>query len=236
MFSFGPEFVGNEEELYKTERFKRHAAGVVGMLDTMINCFGPDLEPATKALTDLGARHVAYGVLPAHYGIVGQALLHTLETALGDKWTPAVQKGWTLIFGFVSTTMMAGANSHMESTMRQKQRTSARQGEPSRADDNQDRPITSDVLLKLTGYKPPAPPKKIKDLAEMVGEGFDITSSHDEEFPDDLTETSSSIDGVDLVEGEVNYMKMVERVYTTWDIIKRIPNYTEVAGVLLFQK
>jgi hypothetical protein len=226
MFSFGPEFVGNEEELYKTERFKRHAAGVVGMLDTMINCFGPDLEPATKALTDLGARHVAYGVLPAHYGIVGQALLHTLETALGDKWTPAVQKGWTLIFGFVSTSMCAGANEHLQKTMRQKH--SARQGAPDPADDKPGRAISPEVLFKLTGYKPPT---KVKKLEEMIDEGFDI-SADKEDMPDDLTLTSGSGDD----EAEVNYMKMVERVYTTWDTIKKIPNYTEVAGVLLFQK
>jgi hypothetical protein len=233
MYKFGPEFVGNEVELYKSERFKRHAAGVVGMLDTMVNMIGPDLEPATKTLTDLGARHVAYGVLPAHYGIVGQALLHTLETALGDKWTPAVEKGWTLIYGFVSTSMMAGANHHLQRTMRQKERLSARQGEPGPADDMPDRPITSNILFKLTGYKPAAPPKKIIDLAEMIDEGFTIVT-HDEDLLDDLTLTSSSRS--DFVEGEVNYLMMVERVYTTWDIIKRIPNYTEVAGVLLFQK
>lgn len=37
MFSFGPEFVGNEESLYTSTKFKAHANGVVSMLDTAVN-------------------------------------------------------------------------------------------------------------------------------------------------------------------------------------------------------
>ncbi len=33
-----------------------------------------------------------YGVIAAHYDIVGQALLATLESALGDAWTPPVKE------------------------------------------------------------------------------------------------------------------------------------------------
>jgi hemoglobin-like flavoprotein len=63
----------------------------------------------TQALEDLGRRHVAYGVIPDHYPIVGEALLHTLETALECAWTPTVKEGWTTIYAFVSTTMIRGA-------------------------------------------------------------------------------------------------------------------------------
>ena len=33
-----------------------------------------------------------------------------------------------------------------------------------------------------------------------------------------------------------DYSRMVVEVCMTWDIVKRIPNYCEVAGVLLFKK
>jgi methyl-accepting chemotaxis protein len=81
------------------------------MLDVAVNMLGPDLDPVTHALKELGERHLAYGVIPDHYPIVGQALLSTLEAALGDGWTPQVKEGWTAIYGFVSTTMIAGVNS-----------------------------------------------------------------------------------------------------------------------------
>ena len=41
--------------------------------------------------------------------MVGEALLSTLETALGDAWTPTVEEGWTAIYVFISTTMIKGA-------------------------------------------------------------------------------------------------------------------------------
>ena len=79
------------------------------MLDVAVNMLGPDLEPVSIALEELGARHVKYGVIEDHYPIVGEALLTTLESALGDSWTPTVQEGWTFIYTFVSNTMIKGA-------------------------------------------------------------------------------------------------------------------------------
>jgi hemoglobin-like flavoprotein len=39
----------------------------------------------------LGARHSGYGVAAAHYAIVGEALLWTLERGLGEGFTPEVR-------------------------------------------------------------------------------------------------------------------------------------------------
>ena len=45
-------------------------------------------EVLTSALKGLGQRHVAYGVRPEHYPIVGTILLETFADVLGDDWTP----------------------------------------------------------------------------------------------------------------------------------------------------
>lgn len=37
MYSFGPQFVGKEETLYQSDKFKVHAKGVVSMLDQAVN-------------------------------------------------------------------------------------------------------------------------------------------------------------------------------------------------------
>jgi hemoglobin-like flavoprotein len=101
----------DDEEMFKNPRFLMHARRVVKMLDVAVDMLGPDLGPVSHALKLLGERHVAYGVIPDHYPIVGQALLATLEAALGSSWTPQVQEGWAAIYGFVSATMVAGATS-----------------------------------------------------------------------------------------------------------------------------
>ena len=115
LFPFAEEYGEDPEGLiFKDPIFVKHAKSVVAMLDVAVNMLGPDLEPVTEALEDLGARHCQYGVLPAHYPIVGEALLKTLGAALGDAWTPTVEKGWTGIFGFVATSMQRGATTFTE--------------------------------------------------------------------------------------------------------------------------
>jgi Globin len=109
MFSFGAHFEVEDDGLYSSPLFKRHARGLFQMLDAAIQMLGPDMEPLSVELKELGARHTGYGVLPPHYAVVGQALLFTLEAALGDKWTPTVQKGWEGVYHFVSSAMMEGA-------------------------------------------------------------------------------------------------------------------------------
>ena len=63
-----------------------------------------------KALRGLGARHVKYGALPAHYPLVGGALLTTFEQYLQEKWTPKVKQAWTGAYGAISEIMLDGAD------------------------------------------------------------------------------------------------------------------------------
>jgi hemoglobin-like flavoprotein len=64
------------------------------------------LVPHVKAL---GARHAGYGVTVAHYGIVAEALMWTLERGLGDEFTPDVRSAWAKVYGVLAGTMQAGA-------------------------------------------------------------------------------------------------------------------------------
>ena len=62
------------------------------------------------ALRGLGARHVKYGALPAHYPLVGSALLTTFRQYLKDKWTPEVKQAWVDAYGAISEIMLDGAD------------------------------------------------------------------------------------------------------------------------------
>lgn len=116
LFPFAQQYKNDDEALFKAPVFVAHAKSVVKMLDLAVNLLGPDLEPVTRALEQLGARHEQYNVVSEHYPIVGEALLKTLEAALGDKWTPSLKQGWASIFTFISTSMQNGAgNSASES-------------------------------------------------------------------------------------------------------------------------
>ncbi len=64
------------------------------------------LVPQVKAL---GARHANYGVTVAHYGIVAEALMWTLERGLGSAFTPNVRSAWAKVYGVLAGTMQVGA-------------------------------------------------------------------------------------------------------------------------------
>ena len=65
-------------------------------------------EPARlmPAVEILGQRHRGYGVKPAHYGTVAEALLWTLEQGLKHDFTPAVKSAWTKVYTLLAETMI----------------------------------------------------------------------------------------------------------------------------------
>lgn len=60
-------------------------------------------------LKDLGRRHAGYGVSNLHYETVGAALMLTLETGLGDDFTPDVREAWDAAYQLIAEVMQEGA-------------------------------------------------------------------------------------------------------------------------------
>ena len=67
-----------------------------------------DLERLVPEIQELGRRHRDYGVTPDHYGVVGAALLWTLEKELGNAFTPSVRAAWAETYYLLAETMKAG--------------------------------------------------------------------------------------------------------------------------------
>jgi len=68
-----------------------------------------NIETVVPIAQDLAKRHVAYGVEPAHYELVGAALLWTLEQGLGDAFTPETRASWTAAYTTLSGVMIGAA-------------------------------------------------------------------------------------------------------------------------------
>ncbi len=65
-------------------------------------------EKAVPMLQRLGDRHRGYGVEPGHYPLVGGVLIDTLESALGDAFTPEAREAWSGAFQQIAAIMSAG--------------------------------------------------------------------------------------------------------------------------------
>ena len=65
------------------------------------------IEEIVPALQELGERHVGYGAEDAHYPVVGDVLIETLASALGDQFTDEARAAWTKTYGALAAVMTA---------------------------------------------------------------------------------------------------------------------------------
>ncbi len=75
--------------------------GFMGVAIAMLD----DPESLKNMLRQAGSRHVGYGALDGYYPAIGEALLLTLEAALGDKFTPETRQAWADFYHFMSDCM-----------------------------------------------------------------------------------------------------------------------------------
>ncbi len=81
---------------------------LMGMLATAVNNLH-QVETIIPAVQDLGRRHVNYGVTADQYKPVGEALIYTLETGLGDDFTPEVKEAWVTTYVTLQKVMTDAA-------------------------------------------------------------------------------------------------------------------------------
>ncbi|MCA1454495.1 hemin receptor [Bradyrhizobium sp. BRP22] len=92
-----------------TEQRRKLMATLVAVVNGLSN-----LEAVLPAASALAKRHASYGAKPAHYPVVGAALLWTLEKGLGDAWTSDVADAWTAAYGTLSGYMISEAYGTIE--------------------------------------------------------------------------------------------------------------------------
>jgi methyl-accepting chemotaxis protein len=106
LFGFPIDIDPNSPELLTSKRFIMHAAYLIQMIDTALNMLGPDIELLTEIMTELGIKHVRYGVKPEMFPIMGDALMHTLTTTLKSDFTEDIKESWIIVYSALSQDMI----------------------------------------------------------------------------------------------------------------------------------
>ncbi|MEP6749172.1 MAG: globin family protein [Bacteroidota bacterium] len=83
---------------------------LIDMLSMMVGRLH-NLQEITPEIEEMALRHVGYGVKPAHYKLVEDALLWTLERGLGNDWNEEVKKAWTDCYTILSGIMIEASDS-----------------------------------------------------------------------------------------------------------------------------
>ena len=71
----------------------------------------PNLDEVIEEVKSLARRHNHYGAEPAHYKIVGECLLWTLERVICDKWNDEIRDAWTAVYVELANAMINNRNS-----------------------------------------------------------------------------------------------------------------------------
>lgn len=100
LFTLAPEV----RPLFRSS-LKTQGRALVMMLDTAVHLLD-QADALTGKLEGLARRHVAYGAVPAHFGVVGECLLHALGTSLGEHFTPEVRHAWLVAYSLMMSVMM----------------------------------------------------------------------------------------------------------------------------------
>jgi hemoglobin-like flavoprotein len=68
------------------------------------------LDTIVGEIKSLAQRHNKYGAKPEHYTVVGECLIYTLKTGLGDRWNRQTEEAWLTVYTVLSSAMIAGQN------------------------------------------------------------------------------------------------------------------------------
>ena len=90
--------------LFKHTNMPEQRKKLMHVIGTVVNGLNM-LDQLSPAVSNLGRRHMAYGVTDEHYSSVGRALIWTLEQGLGADFTPEVKEAWSTVYDVLADTM-----------------------------------------------------------------------------------------------------------------------------------
>jgi len=104
---WSPDEGNDESNVYESSALKKLFSKFVNA----VGCAVAGLHDSSKLvpmLTQLGARHINYGVKEAHWQALGKAFTLTLRDILQETFTQEVEAAWTMAYTFMSSIMIEG--------------------------------------------------------------------------------------------------------------------------------
>jgi hemoglobin-like flavoprotein len=108
LFGFPANVDPRSEKLLQNQSFKRHSTFLLTMIHKTVNILGDDNDQLTKVLTDLGKKHVTYGVKADYFPFMTKSLVVTMKEILKDDFTPADQQAWEDVLAVLIADMVKG--------------------------------------------------------------------------------------------------------------------------------
>jgi len=91
----------------KDERMGKHAKGVIDTISVAVSLL-QDLPTLVPILVQLGGSHAKFNLQDEHFKAVGDALIWTLENAVGSPLDNAAKDAWGKLLTVVTENMKKG--------------------------------------------------------------------------------------------------------------------------------
>jgi hemoglobin-like flavoprotein len=94
-------------EIRESKRLLIHASFIVEMIEKALDMLGGDDKELTDFMTDLGKKHIAYGVKPEYMPLMQQSIVHMLKSMLNEKngFTEKDEKAWQAVLSALVADM-----------------------------------------------------------------------------------------------------------------------------------
>ncbi len=90
------------------KQMKEQYVKLIDMISVIVSRLD-NMETITNEIAAMARRHVEYGTRPAHYKMVGSALLWTLEKGLGNEWNEKMKEAWITCYQLLADTMISAS-------------------------------------------------------------------------------------------------------------------------------
>ncbi|KAL3908155.1 MAG: hypothetical protein SGILL_008592, partial [Bacillariaceae sp.] len=108
LFGFPMDIDPRSDELLKSKRFAVHASFLMEMMEKTVQMLGDDNETLTKNLTDLGQKHVSFGVTPQYFPYMTDALIVMLKEMLGNDFSAEDKEAFENVMAVLIADMVRG--------------------------------------------------------------------------------------------------------------------------------
>jgi hemoglobin-like flavoprotein len=92
------------KHMFKTDT-KDQARKLMSMVTLIVSKLDK-LDVIIAEIKSLATRHNKYGTKKEHYAAVGDSLLWTLRTGLGNRWNEETEEAWLAVYKILSESMI----------------------------------------------------------------------------------------------------------------------------------
>jgi hemoglobin-like flavoprotein len=95
------------EEIRESKRLLIHASFIIEMIEKALSMLGGDDKELTEFMTDLGKKHISYGVKPEYMPLMQQSILCMLKSMLTEKngFTEKDEVAWQAVLSALVADM-----------------------------------------------------------------------------------------------------------------------------------